>query len=202
MKTITQIKVQNNDKNRVNLYLDNKFFCGLELETAVKNGLKIGTIIAEEKLAQIQLESEKQTAYTKALKLISIRYKTQKEIERYLYEKGYLAQVVFYVISKLNEYHYIDDKRFAESFVATHKNIYGKLKLKQQLFSRGVAENIIDEMLEDEDFDQSNEILKLAEKYMKTKDDTKENYMKLFRYLMSKGFEYEKIKDTLKKDFE
>ena len=79
MKTITQIKIQNGDKNRVNLYLDGKFFCGLELETAVKNGLKVGTIITEEKLSQIQSESEKQVAYLKILKLISVRYKTQRE---------------------------------------------------------------------------------------------------------------------------
>ena len=80
MKTITELKIQAKDKNRVNLYLDGKFFCGLDLETTVKNRLRIGTIITEEKLEEIQVESEKQTAYTKALKLVSVRYKTQKEV--------------------------------------------------------------------------------------------------------------------------
>ena len=200
MKTITQIKVQTHDKNRVNLYLDNKFYCGLDLETVVKNSLKVGTIISEERLLDIQLESEKQIAFNKALKLISLRYKTQKEVEKYLYDKGYLAQVVYYVISKLNEYHYIDDQKFVNSYIAAHKHIYGKLKLKQQLFQRGISEKIIDEALQDEEFDQTEQICRLAEKYMKTKEDTKENYIKLFRYLMGKGFEYEEIKTALKKD--
>ncbi len=202
MKTITQLKIQSKDKNRVNLYLDNKFFCGLDLETTIKYSLKVGTIISEEKLVEIQLESEKQSAYIKALKLVSTRYKTQREVEKYLYEKGYVSQVIYYVLSKLLEYHYIDDERYVNSFVASHKNTCGKLKLKQQLLQKGVSENLINIALEDEEFDQSDEIQKLAEKYMKSKEDTKENYIKLFRYLMSKGFEYDEIKKSLKKEIE
>lgn len=199
MKTVTQIKAQAKDKNRVSLYLDNKFFCGLDLETAVKNGLRVGTIITEDKLENIQLESEKQTAYSKVLKLISVRYKTQKEVEQYLFQKGYLAPVVYYVIDKLNEYHYIDDEQFVQSYVASHKSTCGKLKLKQQLMAKGVSESLIDSALQD-DFDQTDEILHLADKYMKTKEDTKENYLKLFKYLMGKGFSYDEIKSALKKD--
>lgn len=202
MNTITKIQVQSKDKSRVNLYLDNKFFCGLDMETAVKHSLKPGTIISEEKLTEIQMESEKQSAYNKALKLVSIRYKTQREIERYLYEKGYLSQVVYYVLSRLIEYHFVDDERFVNSFIQTHKDRYGKLKLKQQLMIRGVSENLIDSAISEVDFDQTDEIIMLAEKYMKSKEPTKENYAKLFKYLMGKGFEYENVKRALKQDFE
>lgn len=202
MKTITKISLQNNDKNRVNLYLDGKFFCGLELETAVKNSLKVGTIIAEEKLEKIQQDSEKQTAYLKALKLISTRYKTQREVEKYLYDKGYLASIVYYVLSKLNEYHYIDDERYIQSYIASHKSSSGKLKLRQQLILKGVSENLIDSALSNDDFNQNDEILHLAEKYMKNKEKTKETYIKLFKYLMNKGFEFDEVKSVLKSNFE
>ena len=202
MKTITALKIQARDKNRVNIFLDNKYFCALELETTIKYSLKVGTIITEEKLTEIQLESEKQTAYTKTLKLISTRYKTQKEVEKYLYEKGYVSQVVYYVISKLLEYHFIDDERYTNSFISAHKNTFGKLKLKQQLLQKGVSESLIDSALNDENFDQIDEIKKLAEKYMKSKEETKENYIKLFRYLLNKGFEYEDVKSVLKGDFD
>lgn len=199
MQTITELKVQAKDKNRVNLYLNNKFFCGLDLETVVKHQLKVGTIIDEQRLQNIQLQSEKQTALNKALKLISTRYKTQKEVENYLYEKGYLPQIVYFVVEKLNEYHYIDDERYADSYIASHKN-FGKLKLKQQLLQKGISPTIVEQKLEDENFDQSQEILNLAQKYMKNKQDSKENYIKMIKNLMSKGFEYETIKEVLKKD--
>ena len=192
MKTITALTVQAKDKSRVNLFLDNQFYCGLDMETVLKHGLKVGTIIVEERLAGIQAESEKQVAYNKALKLISTRYKTQREVEKYLYEKGYLTNVVYYVISKLLEYNYIDDLRYAESFVSAHKATCGKLILKV------VKERLIELVLNDEDFEQNNEIISLAKKYMRNKEKTKESFMKLFKYLMSKGFEYEEIKSVLK----
>ena len=198
MKTITKISIQNRDKNRVNLFLDDKYFCALDLETTVKNSLKVGTIITEEKLTKIQEESERQNAYNLALKLISKRYKTLKEVERYLYDKGYLASVVYFVVNKLSEYHYIDDERYVQSYVNAHKQTFGKNKIKQQLLLKGVNESIIDSALNDENFEQKDEILRLRDKYMKNKEDTKENNIKLFRYLMQKGFEFEEIKSALK----
>lgn len=197
MDTITELKIQSKDKSRVNLSLNGKYFCSLDLETVVKHHLKVGTIITQGKLNEIQLESEKQTAYAKVLKLISTRYKTQKEVERYLFDKGYVSAVVYYVVNKLVEYRYIDDERYVDSYIVSHKNRNGKLKLKQELLQKGVAESIINEKLSGE-FEQAEQIKVLAEKYMKNKDNTKENYVKLFRYLMGKGFEYEEIKNAIK----
>lgn len=202
MDLITEIKVQSKDKNRVNLYLNNKFYCGLDVETVVKNQLKAGTYIDEQKLINIQSESEKQTALAKVLNLISVRYKTQKEIENYLYQKGYLAPVVCFVIEKCLEYHYIDDERYVDGYIANHKNTYGKLKIKQQLLQKGIKSNLIDEKLADEDFNQCEQIVLLAQKYMKKKDDTPQNNSKLYRYLLGKGFEYEEIKIALNKEAE
>ena len=156
-------------------------------------------MINEKLLDDYQLESEKSNAYNMVLKLISTRYKTQKEIYVYLQEKGYLPVVIFYVINKLNEYHFIDDEKYAESYVAHKIQKDGGLKIKQELLKKGVSEDIIDRVLEKQS-GQEDVIKTLAEKYMKNKEDTKENYIKLFRYLQNKGFEYEQIKSAIKGD--
>ena len=202
MKTVTKLSIQSKDKTRTNVFLDNAFYCSLLTETVLKNNIKVGTIITEERLDQIQTENEKEMAYSKALKLVSTRFKTQREVEAYLREKGFLPATIYYAISKLNEYHFIDDRQYAINFVNTHKTTFGKLKIKNTLLQKGVSESIIDEILDSEDFDQTAEIQKLAEKYMKTKTETPENYVKLFKYLIGKGFEYEKIKQALKKEVE
>src|SRR5574344_2949887 len=199
MDTITELKVQGRDKTRANLFLNEKYFCSIDLETAVKNGLKIGTMITEEKLNQIVNESEKQTAYSKALKLVSTRYKTQSEVEKYLYGKEYSGSVVYYVISKLVEYGFIDDKKYVSSYVASHRATCGKLKMKIALQQKGISQDKIDDFFKD-DFDETEQILSLADKYLKNREKSKENYIKLFRYLVSKGFFYENIKMALKKD--
>lgn len=43
MNKITDIKPQVKTPTRCNIYLDNVFYCGLELETVMRYRLKIGT---------------------------------------------------------------------------------------------------------------------------------------------------------------
>ena len=100
MNEITAITPQIKDKRRCNIYVDGRFCCGLTLETAVKNRLKVGQIISLERLAEIQLECEKNVAFDKALTHISATQKTEREIRTFLTGKGYLSEVVDYVIEK------------------------------------------------------------------------------------------------------
>ena len=113
-----------------------------------------------------------------------------------------MSSVVYYVIQKLLEYGYIDDEKYVDSFVATHKNSFGKLKMKQLLLQNGVNSPLIEKKFTDEDFEQSDEIVRIAQKYMKSKEDTRENNIKLFKYLIGKGFSYDEIKKALKKEVE
>lgn len=200
MVTITGLNISKKDKNKTNIYLNGKFHCSLFTETVVKNNLKVGTCIDKSKLDNIQLESEKNFAFNKVLKLISVRYKTRKEIETYLFSKGYVSSVVYYCISKLEEYHFLDDRRYAESYVNSHKSSKGPLKLKQELMAKGIKEDLCESAIEN--LSQEEEILRLATKYMKNKEDTKENYSKLIRYLIGKGFIFSEIKDVLKSSLE
>lgn len=197
MKTITSLKIQTRDKKKVNVFLDGTYFCALSLETVMKHSLKPNTIIDEKVLEQIQLESEKNIAYEKALKLVSTRYKSQKEVKEYLAQKGYAPATIYYCLKKLGEYDFINDEKFAESFVSHHLNKDGVVKIKQQLLGKGISEEIIDKTLAMVD-SQEEQIKTFKIKYMKNKEDTKENYVKLYRYLIGKGFKSEEILKVLK----
>ena len=80
MNEITSITPQVKDKTRCNIYIDGRFCCGLTLETVVKNRLKVGKIVSESQLADMQLESEKNTALNKALSFLSATRKTEREV--------------------------------------------------------------------------------------------------------------------------
>ena len=80
MNEITAITPQVKDKRRCNIYVDGRFCCGLTLEATVKNRLKVGQVVTEEFLSEIQLESEKNTAFDKALTHLSATRKTEKQI--------------------------------------------------------------------------------------------------------------------------
>lgn len=197
MSKITELKLQTKNKNRVNLYLDDEFFCGIELETLMKHNLKVGSEIEKEKLEKLQQESDSQVAFTKVLNLISKTMKTKKQLETYLQQKGYAINVVEYVIKKLEEYNYVNDELYASMYVKQESKKSGINKIKQQLFLKGVAKEIVEKVLS-EPLIQENEIENLVNKYMKNREHTQKEFAKLYAYLMRRGFTYEQIKPFLK----
>ena len=107
MANITDIVEQKRDKKRVSIYLDGKFCCGITLETLYNFNIKIGDEISESELADIQYDSEKNTAYDKALTFISKSLKTKRQVKEHLATKGYLDKTVDYCVAKLMEYNFI-----------------------------------------------------------------------------------------------
>ena len=69
---ITDVTPQKN-KNRLNIYVDNKFYCGMEAEVFVSSRLKIGNDVTIEKMQELALISDKEVAKNKALNYISKR---------------------------------------------------------------------------------------------------------------------------------
>ena len=89
MSEITSIEPQIKDKERCNIYVDGRFYCGIKLEVAVKYHLRAGMQIEKSKLDEIQLETEKSQAVDKAMTFISASMKTAKQIRDHLAKKGY-----------------------------------------------------------------------------------------------------------------
>jgi regulatory protein len=169
------------------------------LETVVKNRLKIGQIITEEKLADIQLESEKNTALDKALTHISTTMKTEKQIREFLSKKGYLPTVVDYVIEKMRSYNYLNDGAYAEAYVESVAKRKGRRLIKMELRSKGISEMEIDGALDNLDEEQELATASgILEKYMRNKVADVATLQKAYRYLVGKGFSYEVAKAALK----
>lgn len=199
MNEITDITPQVKDKRRCNIYVDGRFCCGLTLEATMKNRLKVGRIISPEKLSEIQLESEKNTAFDKALTHISATQKTEKQVRDFLSKKGYLPAVIDYVVEKLRSYDFLNDGAYAENYVGFAAKKKGGRLIRMELRGKGIDENDIDAALETIDEEQEIQTAsEILEKYMRHKTRDKETLQKAYRYLMGKGFEYETIRAALK----
>ena len=101
---------------------------------------------------------------------------------------------------------YLDDKEFIRAFVAdkTKTKSWSAKRIKSELFKRGVASKLIDELLNNRPKENDLEnAMKLAKKkyevLFKRKLEPKELHNKLSTYLFSKGFDYELIKDVVSK---
>lgn len=191
---ITKLEIQKNNKDRVNLYLDEKYYSGISLELVVREHLKVGIDIDEEYLRNLILEDEKGKALAKAIKYIGTNLKTAKQLRDYLRKKDYNPNTINYVMDKLIEYDYLDDENYARAYVLTYSTKYGKLKLKSQLKSKGVSDEIIDKYLDTANIDS---IEKVALKYMKNREFTYENCQKLSRFLYSRGYEFDEINSLM-----
>lgn len=192
MPEITKIEIQQKNKNRANLYLDDEFFCGISIELCLKYSLKKGIQVNSEFINEIVLEDEKSKAMNKAVNYISSTLKTTKQIRNYLKKKDYSPQTIDHVISKMEEYKYVDDESYARAFINTYSNKYGKIKLISALKSKGVSEHVIDNVF-DENLNLESNIEKVAEKYLKNKEVNKDTLNKLSRFLCSRGYEFDEI---------
>ena len=198
MNEITEISPQKKGKRRCNVYIDGRFCCGLTLETAVKNRLKVGQTVSPERLAQMQLESEKDTAFDKALTHLSATLKTEKQISDFLAKKGYLPAVIDYVLEKLRSYNFLNDREYAEAYVESAAKRKGGRLIKMELRLKGIADESIDDALgalnETEELETAKALLL---KYMRGKTADAPTLQKAYRHLMGKGFSYDVIKDAL-----
>ena len=198
MNEITSITPQIKDKRRCNIYVDGRFCCGLTLEATVKNRLKVGQNISPERLAEIQLESEKDTAFDKALTHLSATRKTERQIRVFLEGKGYLPAVVDYAVEKLRSYNFLNDGEYAEAYVEFAAKKKGGRLIRIELKNKGVSDAEIDGALQD--LDSETEFLaakELLNKYMRGKTADAQTLQKAYRYLMGKGFDYEVAKRAL-----
>ena len=198
MPIITKIETQKN-KSRVNIFVDDSFFCGLNKETAVIFGLKENKEIDEEKLKIAVFESEVKSAFEKSLDYLGRRMYTKKELIERLTQKGYTKEVSEKVIEKLEEYRYIDDKLFAKQFFQSNQHL-SKRVLQGKLVQKGVSNEIISEIINERTGESEFELCLLqAKKYLKSKkiNDIKD-IQKMQASLARKGFDFDTIKKVCK----
>lgn len=167
----------------------------LHSDIIVKFCLSLGEV-ENEKFFLALNESDTLIASEKVMKYISNKLKTEQQIKDYLYKNGYHKQTVNAVIEKLKNYGLIDDEKFASSYIRSNPN-YSKNKLKLKLISFGVKSNILDAILSD--FDDGQNCLKDAQKFLKNKEQNSKTQEKLYRHLASKGYAFETIKSAMNK---
>ncbi len=196
MSEITAILPQKKDKTRCNIYLNGQFYCGMKLEVVMQNRLKCGMDVEHSYLDNLQLESEKMTALDKAMNHLSSSMKTRKQIADFLKKKGYLEGVISYVLEKLEGYGYVDDEEYARQYVRSAGKTKGRRLIALELQKKGISADNAQTAVENMQ-GEGDSALKVLQKYMRSKNADKETLYKAFRYLLSKGFEYDVAKSAL-----
>lgn len=199
MKKITKIEFQKNNKDRVNVYLDDNFAFGIDINIMIKYSLAKNMELEEEFINEILKAEEEINAYNYALSVLSRNFKSEKQLRTKMQEKGYDNQFIDNSITKLKQHRYLDDELYSEMLINSKINVskYGKRRIKETLYEKGISREIIDEKMSDiSEEDELERAKSLGAKKLKTlkKEDIKKRKIKLFNYLVNKGFEFSTVK--------
>ena len=212
---VSKIEYQKRDPNRVNLYIDEEFFCGISLDTLASENLYEGLEITQEVLDRIVQRDLRSRFLTRVTEYLSHSPKTEFQVYRYLKNLKFKKKNIWFkeeiyldwdtlfdeIVGKLKEYKYIDDESFARSFVSSRlrNKPRGKSVLISELISKGVSKDIA-EMVCNEDIPDELEVLKntFEKKYRDKKFDIKDS--KMVGFLQRKGFNWDLIQQFSQND--
>jgi regulatory protein len=196
--TITAISVQKRNPQRVSISLDGEYAFGLARIVAA--WLRVGEVLSDEKIAELQSQDSYEVAFQSALRLISFRERSAAEVRRKLAEKGFSEPVVDHTLERLREDNLLDDARFAQAWVENRATFRprGHRVLALELRQKGVAEEEINQALSEaagEDTLAYQAAAKVVRRYAGLEREDFRN--KLYAYLARRGFNYEAIKQTV-----
>lgn len=197
MATITQLIAQKKNNERVSVYVDYEFFCGLTLDDAVKNGLVIGLEMTEAELSQLLAISDENDVFNKTLVYILRTPRTETEIKRYLFRKQCSTEQTTRIIQRLKKLNYINDEAYASIFASQKQDKLSVRAIKHKLRMKGIKASCIDDATQDHD-DQTELAKNVAEKYMRYRESDEKNLQRLYRYLVGKGFEYDDVGEIVR----
>lgn len=87
-------------------------------------------------------------ARSRALRYLTYRARTLKELKDYLQRKDYDPDLIDQVVSEMVEYGYIDDSRFVEDYINYRKpRGYGRSRVRHELVLKGIDKEVIEEKI-------------------------------------------------------
>jgi regulatory protein len=185
-RTITALRFQKRNKDRVNVYLDGRFAFGLAAIEAAH--LQVGQVLSDTDVTRLQKKDEIERAYER----------------RNLRGKNLEEDVIEAAIERLTQAGLLDDREFARYWVDNRVQFKprGVRALRQELWKKGVPDAIIAEAIES--VDEQDLARRVAEKgarrmaYLEPRDFRR----KLSAYMARRGFSYTVIKPLVEEMLE
>ncbi|QQG42051.1 MAG: RecX family transcriptional regulator [Candidatus Woesebacteria bacterium] len=201
MPQITSIK-QQKAKNRVNVYLDDKFGFGIDLDNFVLLHLKINQELTDEEVVEIVKKAEFQKTLDKLLRFATLRPRSEKEVNDYFRRKKVHESMWEPLFEKLKHFELIDDLKFAKWWVDQRQNFKPKPTriLKIELTQKGIVKEIIENVLGETKVDEEKMARELlTRKAYKWKGlEPRLTRQKMSQYLAGKGFGWDLIEKIVK----
>lgn len=181
-------RLENAGKNKVKVYLDDRYRFTLYDREIKKYGLIEEGNMAETLLNELYNTAIKR-AKQKAMALLKHMDRTEAELKRKLEMAGFSGDIIQEAIGYVTSYHYIDDLRYASSYVRLRKSSKSKRQIIGELQQKGISGIDIQEALSSE-YDSEEEAIQreINKKFSDVKSLSREERQKIAAKLYRKGY--------------
>ena len=180
---------------KIHLLLDDEYIITTDEDFWAENYIKDGTDIDEDEWNKLVTKINLKKAVDKCYDLLSRRDHSDKELKTKLLRTGD-ENSADAAIEKMLDLGYLDDEKYAQTLVRyllDNKNM-SKNFVKQEMYKRGLSADIINNILENTEFDNSANCVELITTKYRNKLRAEGGKDKVTAALMRKGFSYYDIK--------
>ena len=188
-------------RQRVNVFLDDKFAFSLEAEVAVKEGLQVGQELSSSQIEALARSDHFHRCLNAAVHYLSYRPRSESEVRGRLLRRGFEDDSIEAVIARLKEQGLVDDVAFAQFWKDNRESFSPRSQwlTRIELRRKGVTTNIIDRVVNEVDDADNAYRAALSKARGLSLSDYQGFRRRLGDYLKRRGFGYGVINHTVER---
>ncbi len=199
---ITRIAPHPQRSDRCIVERNGSFWLSLSVRQVAELELTVGELLTPERIAAVERASLVDAAMESAIRALTVRARSEAELATRLRRRGFPDDVVNEVLARLRRLGYLDDRAFAAAWVAERRraNPRSAALLRRELRSKGVAPEIVEEVVQVGEEEDLAEARRLVEKYRSrySRLDAEVARRRLVGLLQRRGFSWSVIRTVLR----
>lgn len=185
---------------KIHIFVDDEYTITTDIDFWAEHFFKDGQEITKEQWQELCNGIYYKKAVDKCYDLLSRRDHSVKELKTKLL-RTVDEENADRAIEKMIDYGYLDDEKYAKNLVKylSETKRMSKNHIKQEMYKRGVPNDIIAYTLEDTEIDNVSAVVDLIFKKYRNKLDAQDGNKKVIAALMRKGFSYSDIREAFER---
>jgi regulatory protein len=169
--------------------------------------LKVGTEFDADLAARVEAGAARLAAFDRGLAALAIRARSEREMARWLAQKGHAPEHVASAVERLSALGFLNDAEFARSFARSRALGRGmsRRRIQAELGRRGVARELVDaavaDMMDDEGINERALVESAARKKLRSlaRFEPDVQRRRLYGFLARKGFAGDLVHEVVRR---
>ncbi len=188
-------------KGLTQLFIDGEAAVKVDTEVFLQSGLQPGAQLSDQELCELIQASDARRAKEKALYLLEHRDHSKQELTEKIARTAASREAAQAAADRMEELGLVDDRRFAQDYARElfARKGFGPRRVAQELRRKGIAQELVDELLEayhDPEQNSRNIRRVLEKKYPAWREDEGAR-RRAFAALQRLGYSYGQIREAL-----